>query len=688
MPTPRSNRTRSRSNSGTVARAQGGNRRTGARGSALSSSSIDSRDDNHHAVYEDGTPIYVMNKMEEASMCNLYLAALVSNMGTILFGFDVGAVPWILQDIILKGNQASVSEVDNYYVIVANSEWLQGAIMSSSTFGTAIGYWFLLFVGNDMSKRFEMQMASIFFILGGSMMGYSLGCDWSTGGGADWVALLTFGHFVFGLGGSCVLHSVPQYLAELCPRQLRGRFGATIELGAGTGIVLGQIAGYFFCNSEWYFQDDATSGVYIWVCAIIFALLYILFIHTGRLPTEIDYMLKNGWTNVEGRVVQYTRGEVLESIRFVYPRAHDGTVTQYKRRLKKVMEEEQNWQEVYNKVLVEVDYDDSKSKGGIFSWLCCWLGPVKTWLWNNTRLEVKILFKDEIVRRILLVGTLLKVFDLLVGVGVFMWASVAVFYDLGDVDGTYVIGLTVTKFVTACVVFYFVEYFPRRSWMLTGGAIMIASLMALLVFLHFGYNMLAIWSTYVWVMGYQMSYGSISWVIISEILPKFVRSAGNSIIIGNAIQSAALVIFIVPSMFEYFGISGTFAIFLFFTLLGTLFLYLFIPETRGVDLDLEGHALAHKQYLHGVSKLCCTQKESGLGLRKQMSSIFEEYQDGSQDTNEDTGTVHSATEHNPESDYSTTGELAALGSQEVTQSQSLNDSFGSGDDPNETTPLF
>ena len=113
MPTPRSNRTRSRSSSGTVARAQGGNRRTGAGGSALSSSSIDSRDDNHHAVYEDGTPIYVMNKMEEASMCNLYLAALVSNMGTILFGFDVGAVPWILQDIILKGNQDSVSEVDN-----------------------------------------------------------------------------------------------------------------------------------------------------------------------------------------------------------------------------------------------------------------------------------------------------------------------------------------------------------------------------------------------------------------------------------------------------------------------------------------------------------------------------------------------------------------------------------------------
>ena len=71
-----------------------------------------------------------------------------------------------------------------------------------------------------------------------------------------------------------------------------------------------------------------------------------------------------------------------------------------------------------------------------------------------------------------------------------------------------------------------------------------------------------------------------------------------------------------------------------------------------------------------------------------MSSIFDEYQDGSQDTNEDTGTVHSATEHNQESDYSTTGELAALGSQEVTQSQSLNDSFGSGDDPNETTPLF
>ena len=660
-----------------------------------SSASVDSRDENN-SMNEDGMPTYMMNKLEEVSMFNLFIAACVANMGTVLFGFDIGASPWIIKEVALRGG----TDASSYYYLMANSDWLEGAFLCASTFGTAAGYWFLLFLGNDMSKRIEMHWAALFFVLGSILMSICLANDWTQENGADMVAMLVLGHFIYGLGGSCVLHSVPQYLAEICPRQLRGRLTATVELGTGSGIVLGQVVGYFFCNSanNGGGLTEYSSWEWVFYIAAIWATLYVLFIQLYKLPTEIDYMLKNGWTSMEGRVVQYTKDEVLERIRFMYPRAHDGTVTQYKRRLKKLQQEEDNWQKVYNTVLVfdsDSDNDSNsdgkdKNKGGWAGlWRCCWkpVEAVKRWFWNNTRLEVKIIFSDEVVRRILLVGTLLKTFDLLQGAGLFMWDSVEIFHLLGDDQGTYVIGLTVVKWLTSIFVLKYVEYLPRRTWLLASSAIMAISIVALLVFIQIGQDMAAIWSLYGYLIGYQIGYGTVSWVIISEILPKFVRSAGNSIIIGNQIQLAAFFVLMLPVMFSNLGITGTFCIFLFFILLGAVFLYLFIPETRGVDLDLEGHVLAHKQYLHGVSmlpSLCCGTKEKhSFGLKKQMSSIFEiqeqeNYEDGDRGDGGDGG--DGGGQNDLDLDFSTEASPQPPAS--------LNDSFGSGDDPDETTPLF
>lgn len=71
------------------------------------------------------------------------------------------------------------------------------------------------------------------------------------------------------------------------------------------------------------------------------------------------------------------------------------------------------------------------------------------------------------------------------------------------------------------------------------------------------------------------------WALIGELFPLKTRSVGSGITAIMAFLSFFSVVKTSPSMFENLGASGTFFVYCSVALMGTVFVYFFVPETKG-----------------------------------------------------------------------------------------------------------
>jgi len=100
-----------------------------------------------------------------------------------------------------------------------------------------------------------------------------------------------------------------------------------------------------------------------------------------------------------------------------------------------------------------------------------------------------------------------------------------------------------------------------------------------------GWSMLTVIAFMLYVSGYQVGFGPIAWLMISEVFPLRVR--------GSALSIAAVVNFAsnigmtvaTPVLLQVLKPTGLFVIFLCLAFSSLLFVHLFVPETRGKSLE-------------------------------------------------------------------------------------------------------
>jgi MFS transporter, SP family, sugar:H+ symporter len=87
------------------------------------------------------------------------------------------------------------------------------------------------------------------------------------------------------------------------------------------------------------------------------------------------------------------------------------------------------------------------------------------------------------------------------------------------------------------------------------------------------------------VASFAISMGPVMWTLLSEIFPNKLRGLAISIMgFWNSIVSFSVAT-IFPVQLEYLGSSTTYLIFSFFGLLTLIFVWRFVPETKGVSLE-------------------------------------------------------------------------------------------------------
>ncbi|KAM7496509.1 hypothetical protein LguiA_020923 [Lonicera macranthoides] len=127
-----------------------------------------------------------------------------------------------------------------------------------------------------------------------------------------------------------------------------------------------------------------------------------------------------------------------------------------------------------------------------------------------------------------------------------------------------------------------------RKPLLIGGVSGIAvSLFLLSAYYKFlqGFPFVAVASLLLCVSSYQISFGPISWLMVSEIFPIRTRGRGISLAVITNFGSHAIITFAFSPMQELLGATNLFFLFGLLTLVSLAFIVFIVPETKGLSLE-------------------------------------------------------------------------------------------------------
>jgi SP family xylose:H+ symportor-like MFS transporter len=189
---------------------------------------------------------------------------------------------------------------------------------------------------------------------------------------------------------------------------------------------------------------------------------------------------------------------------------------------------------------------------------------------------------------VIIAGIMICVFSQFVGINVALYYAPRIFESMGAAKDasmmqTIIMGLVNVIFTVIAIMK--VDKWGRKPLLITGSIGMAVGMFAVSA-LSFC-NIIGI-STLVFIVlytaSYMMSWGPMCWVLISEIFPNKIR--GKAVAIAVAIQWFAnyLISSTYPSMMEYSS-GMTYSFYGLMSVLSALFVWKFIPETKGKSLE-------------------------------------------------------------------------------------------------------
>lgn len=193
------------------------------------------------------------------------------------------------------------------------------------------------------------------------------------------------------------------------------------------------------------------------------------------------------------------------------------------------------------------------------------------------------------VRKVLLIGVVLAVFQQWCGINVIFNYAHEIFsaagYEVSDVLMNIVV-TGVTNVVFTFVAIYTVDRWGRRKLMLTGaaGLALIYLLMGCCYFAGLsGWIMLAL--VMMAIACYAMSLAPIVWVVLSEIFPQQIRGTAMAISTLFLWIACFILTYTFPLLNEWLQAAGTFWLYGGICLAGFFFIRARLPETKGKSLE-------------------------------------------------------------------------------------------------------
>ncbi|PSS01880.1 Polyol transporter like [Actinidia chinensis var. chinensis] len=391
-----------------------------------------------------------------------------------------------------------------------------------------------------IGRRYTIVLAAATFLLGALLMGL-----------APSFPFLMAGRVVAGIGVGYSLMIAPVYTAELSPAMTRGFLTSLPEVFITIGILLGYIFNY------------ALSG----------------------LPENINWRLMLGLAAAPAVAVAAGVMVMPESPRWLVMK---GQIAEARRVLTKTSETE----------------EEADSRLEEITKAC---SDISSNTWHGQGVWKELLWPTKPVRRILIAAVGINFFMQASGNDAVVYYTPEVFKAAGIHRRKQLVGVTIIMGVakTSCVLVsaLFLDQFGRRPLLLLGTIGMALSLFGLGLgskFLEHSAHKPS-WAIALCVVAicadvsfFSIGLGPITWVYSSEIFPMRLRAQGSSLAVSVNRLVSGVVAMSFLTVSEEISFGGMFFVLAGVMVMGVIFFYFFLPETKGKSLEEIGSLFEDK----------------------------------------------------------------------------------------------
>jgi SP family xylose:H+ symportor-like MFS transporter len=431
----------------------------------------------------------------------------------------------------------TVSSLESFFVIpkglsesAANA--FKGFLVASALIGCIIGGIFGGLISKTLGRKKGLILAAILFLisaLGSAMPEILL----APIGELDhtFSTMFIIYRIIGGVGVGLASMLSPLYIAEIAPANSRGKLVSFNQLAIVGGFMVVYFVNYFISRSggsdEWLNQ---IGWRWMFASEVIPAGLFLVLLFFVP-DTPRSLMLKNNPKEALDVLIK-VNGEI------------EG-----------------------NRILAEIKNSVSETSGSLLSYG-----------WT-----------------IIVIGILLSVFQQFVGINVVLYYAPEIFKSINpDTDGALLLTIIVgiVNFLFTIIAVKTVDNKGRKPLMLIGALGMAFAMMSLgFVFFAGATGYLALVCMMVYVASFALSWGPVTWVLLSEIFPNNIRGKAMAIAVAAQWISNYLVSLTFPMMndntklSEMFNHGFSYWVYGIMSLIAMWFVWKYVPETKGKTLE-------------------------------------------------------------------------------------------------------
>ncbi|HEX8712654.1 MAG TPA: D-xylose transporter XylE [Terracidiphilus sp.] len=460
------------------------------------------------------------------------LLTLIATLGGLLFGYDTAVINGAVDSLkayFIDPRFANLADPAQANAAAS----LLGFVVSSALIGCIIGGLIGGWVSTNIGRKRGLIIAALLFLIsavGASAPEFPFAPVGHGGPGYMWN--FVFYRILGGIGVGLASMLSPMYIAEIAPPKVRGNLVAWNQFA----IIFGMLVIYFVN----FGISKAGSGD-VWLNQIGWRYMFL----SGAIPAGLFLLLLF---------------LVPETPRFLMLKGNEAGAREVLGKLVTAEEGE--------KELTEIRASLSEHHSGkLFSF------------------GVLLVF----------IGVMLSVFQQFVGINVVLYYATDIFKGMGlttnaSLFQTIIVGAVNLAFTVVAIVT--VDHFGRRPLQIVGALVMAVAMLALgTEFWLGGRGMVALVCMLVYTAGFAVSWGPVTWVLLSEIFPNQIRGKAMAVAVAAQWIANYLVSWTFPilnnnpTLVSHFKHGFAYWIYGVMSILAALFVWKMVPETKGKTLE-------------------------------------------------------------------------------------------------------